>query len=186
MNWLMLSVAALGIAALAVHRYRPWLEQLLRPTTAGGASKTALRRVTALDAMIETLRHENDPMKRHRLLREVVDETHRQRSDPAMRKLFLRFATMHVQELPQMAEAFKRSQGGKRPDGSVFTLLAAALDEDGRAEEAVSVRKQAAAAGWIDEAPMQRSGARKKREKKIGTRRPSEKPANRSRTRGAR
>jgi imidazolonepropionase-like amidohydrolase len=100
--------------------------------------------------MIDALRREKDPMERHRLLGEIVEASHRQRADAAMNKLFLRFAGMHVKELPKMAAALRAAGGGRRPAVPAFTLLAAALEEDGQIEEALSVCNQAAELGLTD------------------------------------
>jgi hypothetical protein len=153
MNWLFLSVAAIGIAALAWRRYTPWLEQILTPAAPASPRPPVIREATALDHMIEALRQEKDPLERHRLLGAIVDESHRQRSDVAMKKVFLRFARMHVTELPQMAAALQAAHGGKLPAVATFELLAAALEEDGRSEEAEAVRTQAGALGWVDRMP---------------------------------
>ena len=95
MNWWLISIAAAGIAAVALRRYRPWLEQMLKPASEAAPRQPALRKVTALDRLIDALRHERDPLERHRLLGEIVDESYRQRTDAAMNKVFLRFAGMH-------------------------------------------------------------------------------------------
>ena len=150
MNWLLLSVAAFGIAAVALRRYKPWLEQILQPETKAGAHEPTLRKATPLDRMIDALRHEKDPLKRHRLLGEIVEASHRQRADTAMKKLFLRFAGMHVKELPKMAAALKVAGGDRLPVVPAFSLLAAELEEDGRMEEALSVCSQAAELGLTD------------------------------------
>ena len=177
MNWLFLSVAAIGIAALALRRYTPWLEQILTPGAPASPGPPVIREATALDHMIEALRHERDPLERHRLLGAIVDESHRQRSDVAMKKVFLRFAGMHVTELPQMAAVLKAAHGGKLPAVPAFELLAAALEEDGRPEEAESVRTQAAALGRVDRMPAQSAGKtptpeRKTRKARLSMRRP--------------
>jgi hypothetical protein len=147
MNWMLLSLAALGIAAVAWRRYTPWLEQFLRPAAEAGGREPTLRKATALDRMIGTLKHEKDPLERHRLLGEIVEASHRQRADTAMNKLFLRFADLHVKELPQMAASLKAASGGRLPAVPTFALLAAALEEDGRLEEALSVCSRAAELG---------------------------------------
>jgi hypothetical protein len=150
MNWLLFSVVALGIAAVALRRYKPWLEQILRPAPEAGAREPSLRKVTSFDRMIYALRHEKDPLERHRLLGAIVEASHRQRADSAMNKLFLRFAGMHVQELPKMAAALRAAIGDQLPAVPAFSLLAAALEEDGRFEEALSVCNQAAELGLTD------------------------------------
>lgn len=150
MNWWLLSVAVIAIGALAARRYAPWLEQIFRAKLEPSPPPPMLREATALDHMIEALRIEKDPLERHRLLGAIVDESHRQRADAPMKKLFLRFAGMHVEELPQMAAALKAAHGGRRPAVPTFDLLAAALQEEGRPEEAASIRKQAEKWGSID------------------------------------
>jgi hypothetical protein len=167
MNWLFLSVAALGIAAVALRRYMPWLEQLLRPLAPTGGPEPTLRKSTPLDRMIDALKHETDPLERHRLLSCIVEESYQQRANTAMNKLFLRFAGMHVKELPKMAEALKAAHGGKLPALPVFKLLAEALEEDGRHEEAVSVQEQAVELGLIESVKAGPAGRIKKRDKKI-------------------
>ena len=167
MNWLLLSVVALGIAAVALRRYKPWLEQILRPAAEAGAREPTLRKVTPLDRMIDALRHEKDPMERHRLLGEIVEASHRQRADTAMKKLFLRFAGMHVKELPKMAAALKAAGGGRLPVVPAFSLLAATLEEDGQIEEALSVCNQAAELGLTDGTKAGFAGRIRKLKKKL-------------------
>jgi hypothetical protein len=150
MNWWLLSVAVIGIGAVAARRHAPWLEQMLRAKLGPSPPPPALREATALDHMIEALRIEKDPLERHRLLGAIVEESHRQRADAPMKKVFLRFAGMHVEELPQMAAALQAAHGGRRPAVPTFGLLAAALEEEGRPEEAASIRKQAEKWGLID------------------------------------
>jgi hypothetical protein len=167
MNWLFLSVAVLGIAAVALRRYKPWLEQILRPAAEAGAREPTLRKVTPLDRMIDSLRHEKDLIERHRLLGEIVEASHRQRADAAMNKLFLRFTGMHVKELPKMAAALKAAGGGRLPVVPAFSLLAATLEEDGQIEEALSVCNQAAELGLTDGTRAGFAGRIRKLQKKL-------------------
>ena len=167
MNWLFFSVAALGIAAVVLRRYMPWIEQALKPEVEAGPRRPVLRKVTPLDRMIEALRHEKDPLERHHLLEEIVEESYRQRAAAAMNKVFLRFAGLHVKELPKMAEALKAAHGGKLPPVPVFKLLAAALEQDCRIEEALSIRKQEVELGLIDGTKARPAGRIKKLQKKI-------------------
>jgi hypothetical protein len=84
-----------------------------------------------------------------------------------MNKLFLRFAGMHVKELPKMAAALKTAGGGRRPVVPAFSLLAAALEEDGRMEEALSVCSQAAELGLADGTRAGFAGRIRKLQKKM-------------------
>jgi hypothetical protein len=184
MNWLLLSVAVLGIAAVALRRYKPRLEQLLTPLMQAGAPEPALRKITLFDRMIDELKHEKDPLERHRLLSRIVAESYRQRADTAMNKLFLRFAGMHVKELPQMAAALKAASGGQLPAVATFKLLAEALEQDGRREEALSVRQQAAELGLVDAVKVEPTGNIRKQERKIKTSSPPARRAGRRAGRG--
>jgi hypothetical protein len=175
MNWWLISVAALGIAAVGLRRYKPWLEQFLSPLMRAEASEPALRKITSLDRMIDELKHEKDPLERHRLLSRIVDESYRQRADTAMNKLFLRFAGMLVKELPEMATALKAASGGRLPAVPAFKLLAVALEEGGRHEEAVSIRRKAAELGLIDDVKVAPALRIHKREKKIKSAQPATK-----------
>jgi hypothetical protein len=62
MNWWLISIAAAGIAAVALRRYRPWLEQMLKPASEAAPRQPALRKVTALDRLIDALRHAMCPV----------------------------------------------------------------------------------------------------------------------------
>lgn len=177
MNWLLLSAAALGVAVVALRRNLSWLEGILQPE-ASALLRPLLRRPTALDRLIDDLRREKDPLGRHRLLEAIVAESHRRRSDPAMNKLFQRFARMHVNELPKMAEALRAANGGRLPAVASFQLLASALEEDGHPEDAVPIWEQAAALGLMGGAKagsigkIKHAGSKSKR-----TRPPRKRPA---------
>ena len=180
MNWLFLSVAALGIAAVALRRYKPHLEALLRLLPKRDAPEPALRNVTPLDRMIDALKQSQDPLERHRLLSHIVEESYQQRTDVAINKIFLRFTGMQVRELPEMAETLRAAHGGQLPDIPAFKLLAAALEEDGRLEEAASVRKHAAELGVTDRMmPEPADGTKEGRKKSANARPPAKGPARR-------
>lgn len=181
MNWLLLSAAALGVACVALRRYSPWLEHLFRPGPQSSPQRPILRKPTAIDRLIDGLRQERDPLERHRLLGAIVEESHRQRSDAAMNKVFVRFARMQLKELPKATEALKAAHGGKLPPVPAFELLAKALEEDGRHSEAVSVRQQAEGMGLTVDTPAGTSGKTKKRGKQIQRSRPAMKRSGRRR-----
>jgi hypothetical protein len=162
MNWLLLSLAVIGIGALAARRYAPWLEQMLASRTDAAPGPPVLRATTELDHLIATLRNATDPLERHRLLGAIVEQSYSQRADAAMNKVFLRFAGMQVEELPQMAAALKAANGGRLPAVPAFELLAAALEAEGRREAAASVRKQGEELGVIERVPGQPVGRTRK------------------------
>jgi hypothetical protein len=182
MNWLLLSLAVIGIGAMAARRYAPWLEQMLASRTEAAPGPPVLRATTELDHLVATLRNETDPLERHRLLRAIVEQSHSQRADAAMKKVFLRFAGMQVEELPQMAAALKAANGGRLPAVPAFELLAAVLEEEGRREEAASVRKQAEDLGLIERVPVTPVGRTRKTVTRRGKARPAVKRTPRAKT----
>lgn len=147
MHWLVIA-AAVSLGALAAKRGRPWIERCIQAAALG--TDAALRRDTEVDRRIEAWRRAQTPLERFQRLGEIVEATHAQRSDPAARKLFLRFAAMQVEALPAVMEELKAASGGRLPEIPVFGLLAAALEEEGRAAEALTVRRRAAALGLSD------------------------------------
>jgi hypothetical protein len=139
MQWPFLSIVAAGVAVAACRWLRPYLESQDRPAR----PDAGLREDTALDHTIGALRGERDPLKRQSLLRRIVTESYRQRRSPAMNKVFHRFAAMHVKEAEQGAAALKAAHDGKLPGIPSFRLLAIALEEEGRFDEALSVCQKA-------------------------------------------
>jgi hypothetical protein len=177
MNWFFMGLAVLGAGALALRRYKPWLEQVFRPLTESGAGELVRRQATPLDRLIDALRHEKDPLTRQRLLGEIVEESWRQRAAPAMNKLFRRFAAKQVQELSETAAVLKAANGGRMPAVKAFAYLAAALEEEGRLTEALSISTQALALGLKDGGKTGFSGRIKRLRKKIKDDRPAPRPA---------
>jgi hypothetical protein len=147
MHWLMIA-AAVGLGALAASRGRPWIERLIQAAAPG--PEAALRRETELDRRIAAWRSAEQPLERFRRLGEIVAAAHAERADPAARKLLMRFAAMQVEALPAVAEELKAAGGGRLPEIPAFGLLAEALEEQGRAAEALALCRRAEALGVRD------------------------------------
>lgn len=148
MHWIVFA-AAVGLGALAARHARPWLARRLEaPGTEAG-----LRRETELDRRIDLWRRSEEPLERFQRLGEIVQAAHAERSDAAGRKLFMRFAAMQIDSLPAVAEELKAASGGRLPEIPAFGLLAAALEEEGRAAEALALRRRAEALGVGEGSP---------------------------------
>lgn len=164
MNWVLLSLVALG-AGVVMHRINPWLVENLGRAAVGTAA--AIRRTTDLDRMIAALHDEEDPLGRHRLLTGIVEASHRQRDSAAMNKVFMRFAELHVNELPGMAPALTAAGAGKLPRVPAFKLLAMALEREKRFAEAAKVCAQALDLGLEDGTKTGFRGRLKRLQRKI-------------------
>ena len=110
----------------------------------GGVSQRADQAFDAwtsgdLQTMIAALDKSTNPVDRHFLLLGICRETYRERKNPEKRALFLKIATLHVQEFASLVGPLRADFGGELPRVPTFQFLATVLTEDGRFEEAVRV-----------------------------------------------
>ena len=100
--------------------------------------------------MLAAIKIESDPDVRHQLLIRIIEKTYKERHQPAMQKIFFRFAAIHLNELPQLLPALTAKSKGHLPNIITFKLLAIALEELSRYEEAIKVCEQAIQTGMSD------------------------------------
>lgn len=139
MHWLALSVLAFAAAAAA------WCGLRAARTPAA-----TLRQASAIDRLIDSLNRVEDPAERHRLLTQLVEAAWQERAAPAMRKVFHRYAARHIAEMPGILPVLKKARRTRPDPVPTFRLLASALEEEGRSDEAMAVAAQAAAYGIGD------------------------------------
>jgi tetratricopeptide (TPR) repeat protein len=152
MNWLRVTVVAAAVLFL-VSRYGrkiPFWEGIEKrigknqPTDRKGTARAE----EALDSddlekMIDALEQTDRPAYRHRLLVRIAQSAYTERTDPKIRKLLFLYARMHVKEYPHYGKSVTedRQAGGASPP--TFKMLAIALEEEGRFDEAIAVSRKA-------------------------------------------
>ncbi len=155
MNWLTIGIVGVAFLLGLSRYYRRVTDQPIKPAV-------RRRRVSAhekakeawksddVDQMLEAAKVDLEPADRNRLLTSIVEKAYKHRKDPKMRKIFHRFAKVHLQELPKLAPVLKEQHGGELPPISTFKDLAIVLEEEKRYDEAVSVCEQALALNLED------------------------------------
>ncbi|MGB2985733.1 MAG: TerB N-terminal domain-containing protein [Phycisphaerae bacterium] len=103
------------------------------------------------ERMLRALELPADAIARHFLLLVLVETSYSQRhDDPQMRELCCTLARQHIEEFPEIAEAFRSDSSGLPPMVPTFQHLATVLAEDGSFDEAVEVCEHAISYGLID------------------------------------
>jgi hypothetical protein len=103
-----------------------------------------------LAAMEAVLQETSDPLLQDALLARIVAKHYRLRTEPEHRSAFYRFANQHIGAASNFLEAHEEA-GKRRPDQiEAFKMIAIAMDEDARYEEAVEICKKALTLGLQD------------------------------------
>ena len=103
-----------------------------------------------LSTMEKALEEVADPIQRNLLLSRLVAAHYRRRSEPQHREAFHRVAYAQVEEAEDLLNALV-SQGRPRPDHiDAFKMLAIALGEEGRYDEAIAICEKALSLGLED------------------------------------
>jgi hypothetical protein len=95
-----------------------------------------------LDRLIKAERRPTNPIDRHCLLNRLCELTYKQRREPGMRVLFLKYARQHVSEFPRLADPLRKDftfEDGSLPRVPTFQYLATVLAEDGDFQGAADV-----------------------------------------------
>lgn len=145
MDWLI--VLSLAVLGLARSRSSPFISFFTRDRKAPAEPS---KNSEILDDMLTAIKLESDPIARHRLLIRIIEKTYNERHQPAMQKIFFRFAAIHLNELPQILSKLKTDSQGKLPNISTFKLMAIALEEASQYDEAIKVCEQALQIGMSD------------------------------------
>ena len=154
MNWFWISIGALGgLFYLVVREKRRVLKVSARSGRAPVKTETERDRVEAVlasgdvDAMASTLSGTHNPLLRDALLSHLVAHYYRKRSGPDERKTFYALASQHVEEAPNILDALAESEKGRPDRVDTFKMLAIAMNEDERYDEAIEICQQALSLG---------------------------------------
>lgn len=177
MNWFSLTIIALGlILGYSKHRGQP-------PKSASSANsdqtKKAHRnkpekpwRSDELDELIDASKFTLDLVHRHTLLTNIIKKAHKQYADASMKKIFHRFARIHLDEFPELAPALKSRHGGSLPEIPSFKLCALVFEREQDFAAAIAVCKMAIKYGIDDGTRSGFNGRLKRLQKKQGSRQP--------------
>jgi hypothetical protein len=171
MNWLSLSIIALGLI-LGYSKHR---RQTVRFTSPVHPDKTEITgknkpeepwRSDNLDDMIDASKVPLDPIHRNILLTKIIENTYKQRKDVRMKKTFKRFARIHLDEIPTLAPMLKSKHGDSLPNIPTFKLSAIVFEEEENYAAAIAVCKMALEYGIDDGTKSGFKGRLKRLQKK--------------------
>jgi len=91
-----------------------------------------------LESIIAKLSNEQEPLARHFLFQEIVENAYKHRADDRQRSLFIHYAEMHVDEFDKIVPDLKEKFGDS-PKAITFQYLATILTEDGYFQKAVDI-----------------------------------------------
>lgn len=100
--------------------------------------------------MARAINQQTNPIDRHFLLMEIVNQTYKNRKDPDMAKLCVEMAEKHLAEFPNIAPALKKDMGGVLPRVTTFQHYATLLSERGDYQRAMEVCEEALRYGLHD------------------------------------
>ena len=102
-----------------------------------------------LNQMLKALSFRTNPIHRHVLLQNIVQQTYKLRSDSGMRAKCLEMAGLHLSEFPTIAPDLKGDLPSM-PRVTTFVHLATVLTEDGEYDRAIEVCRMALRYGTND------------------------------------
>ena len=149
MNWFWISIGAIGGLFYLMSKGRHRRKTKVTPAK----TITEQHRVKAalasedIEAMESALEETKGPILRNQLLEQISIHYYRLRSDPESRKVFYSFASVHIEEASAVLDALSETEE-ERPDRyDSFRMLAIAMGEDERYDDAVDICKKAIALG---------------------------------------
>jgi len=97
-----------------------------------------------LPKMVAALDLKTNPIDRHYLLLNIVEQAYKQRrSNPSMRDLCLHVSKIHLQEFDELSVALQKSTNGLLPRVPTFQYYATMLVEAGEFDQAIDVCQMA-------------------------------------------
>lgn len=105
---------------------------------------------TEVEVQAAALGETDDPLARHRLYQQIIEQCYRARDDESARLALLHYAKAHIDEFDDISKPLKKQNGGKLPQVATFKHYAAVLTDSGQYDEAIAVCQQALAYGLKD------------------------------------
>jgi hypothetical protein len=171
MNWFNLAIIGLGLI-VGYSKQRQQGGVSAAQTSPDSATKSAGSKsekswqYSNLDDLIDAARIPLDPIHRHKLLTKIILKTYAQRRDVRMKKIFHRFARIHLAEFPELAPVLKSKHDGSLPRIATFKLCAIVFEEEEDYEAAIAVCQMALGMGIDDGTKSGFSGRLRRLQKK--------------------
>lgn len=106
-------------------------------------SEPALQVPEQVEVQAKALAETKQPLARHRLYQQIVEQTYRGRGEEAARLALHHYAQAHIAEFDDICEPLKKQNGGKLPQVASFKHYTVALTEAGQYDEAIAICQQA-------------------------------------------
>lgn len=103
-----------------------------------------------LGEMIRATKSKSNPIDRHFLLLQIVEETYKKRKDIKYREIFKEFAQQHISEFSALSSQLKKEFNNKLPRVPTFQKYSTVLAEDLEFSDAVEVCEMALRIGLDD------------------------------------
>jgi hypothetical protein len=103
-----------------------------------------------LSEMLKSVQKKTNPIDRHFLLQNIVNETYKLRKGANHRETCIKYSEIHLAEFPVIAPALKKDLGGYLPRVTTFQNYATVLTEIGEYEKAIKVCEDANSFGLDD------------------------------------
>jgi hypothetical protein len=171
MNWFSLTIIALGLI-LGYSKHSEQSKTSTAPENSDKIKKAVKIKPEKsgqsddLNGLIDATKRPLEPNERHRLLTKIIEKTYKQRTDVCMKKIFHRFARIHLNEFPDLAPALKTAHRGSLPHIPTFKLSAMVFEEEENYQAAMGVCKMALEYGIDDGTKSGFSGRLKRLQKK--------------------
>jgi hypothetical protein len=124
-------------------------------------------RMGDLETMTAALSADMTYPEKEALLSTIVEEAYRLRKDPEMKQVFYKHAEMYIGDFSHVVEELKAASEEEVLVSPPFRMLAIALAEDGREEDALDICRQALKYGIEDGTKTGFKGRMKRLQKKI-------------------
>jgi hypothetical protein len=154
MNWFWVSVGAVGGMLFLLARGRRAQKRAgashAQPAKSEVTEQSRVETALAsgdIDQMEAMLTEVSESVHRHVLLEQIVSHYYRHRSESKSRDAFYRYAKIHIQEASGVLDAFSQTEYGRPDRIDTFKMMAIAMDQDGRYDEAIDICRQALSMG---------------------------------------
>jgi hypothetical protein len=175
MNWIKWPLVILGFMYLFSRKWMPPLPVKKQPQPTDETQAPSSKAEEALlsgdiELMTAALSTSLNNQEKEALLSAIIAKTYPLRKDPKTKEVFYTHAEIYIKEFSHFIDDLKKASGEEVPVVAPFRMLAIALSEDGREEDALDVCRQALDYGVEDGTKTGFKGRMTRLQKKIDSR----------------